>query len=500
MTEKGITVSSNVKPGMLLVHPLHDEMVEKGFFVKDSKEDKPATGLWWGGDGNYVDYTCQENRDIWKDYLKKNLLDFGTTSVWNDNCEYDGLTDKDARVSFEGKGATIGQTKSEMANIMCHIAQEAVQESHQGQRPFVVCRSGHSGIQRYAQVWAGDNYTSWETLKYNIATILGMSLSGVANQGCDIGGFYGPAPEEELFVRWVQNGVFQPRFSIHSTNTDNSVTEPWMYENTKHLISDAIKLRYSLSPYLYSLMRRAAVIGKPIMSPLLMAFQDDIKTYSEDINFMEGDSLLIANVVEKGADTKTIYFPEGATFYDFYTRKAYEGGKQYTIPVELSTIPMFIRSGGIVPVAMNNLNNLTNDKVTDLRIVCAPEAGDGRVSEFELYDDDGKTLDYKDGKYCLTKITMTSGRQVELSFSSEGDYESSVTKMNIDMIHLESSPFWVTVDGKEIPHFLHRKKFENCSEGWYYDPTIKSVQIKYPKMADNYKVVVSFENNDLLGM
>lgn len=500
MTKKGITVSSNVKPGMLLVHPLHDEMVEKGFFVKDSKEDKPATGLWWGGDGNYVDYTCQENRNIWKDYLKKNLLDFGTTSVWNDNCEYDGLTDKDARVSFEGKGATIGQTKSEMANIMCHIANEAINESHPDQRPFVVCRSGHSGIQRYAQVWAGDNYTSWETLRYNIATILGMSLSGVANQGCDIGGFYGPAPEEELFVRWVQNGIFQPRFSIHSTNTDNSVTEPWMYENTKHLICNAIKLRYSLSPYLYSLMRRAAVSGKPIISPLLYAFQNDTKTYSEDISFMEGDSLLVANVVEKGASTKTIYFPEGATFYDFYIREAYEGGKQYTIPVELSTIPMFIRSGGIVPIAQNDLNNLTNDKVTDLKIVCAPDTEEGRVSEFELYDDDGKTLDYKDGKYCLTKISMTSGRQVELSFDAEGDYDSSVTKMNIDMIHIESCPFWVTLCGDKLPHFLHRKKFESCSEGWYYDPSIKSVQIKYPKKADNYKVVVSFENNDLLGM
>ena len=81
------------------------------------------------------------------------------------------------------------------------------------------------------QVWAGDNLTHWDTLKYNIATILGMALCGVSNHGCDIGGFFGPAPEGELFVRWVQNGIFQPRFSIHSTNTDNTVTEPWMYSD-----------------------------------------------------------------------------------------------------------------------------------------------------------------------------------------------------------------------------------------------------------------------------
>lgn len=500
MTAKGITVSSNVKPGMLLEHPLFKEMEDADFFVRDSKEDKTAIGLWWGGDGAYVDYTSDKNRTTWKEYLKKNLLDYGTTSVWNDNCEYDGLTDKDARVSFEGKGATIGQTKSEMANIMCHIAREAVDEAHPGARPFVVCRSGHSGIQRYAQVWAGDNFTSWDTLKFNIATILGMSLSGVANQGCDIGGFYGPAPEEELFVRWVQNGIFQPRFSIHSTNTDNTVTEPWMYYGSKDLVRDAIKFRYALSPYLYSLMRRAAVKGLPIMEPLLSAFQDDEKTYSEDINFMEGDSLLVANVVDKGAKDKKIYFPKGYKFYDFYNRTEYEGGSEVTVSVELCSIPLFIKEGGIVPVAENKIDNLTNDKVTDLKLMCAPSSKAGQITSFELYDDDGSTMEYKDGKYLLTNITMTSGEKVTLDFKTEGSYESSVDNMHIDMIHRQSSPFWVTVDGREVPHFLHKDKYDNSDEGWYYDLTLKSVQIKYPNKKADYSVVVSFENNDLLGM
>ncbi|MCR5099738.1 MAG: DUF4968 domain-containing protein, partial [Butyrivibrio sp.] len=414
MTQKGVTVSPNVKPGMLLVHPLHEEMERKNLFVKDSKADKPAVGLWWGGDGNYVDYTSELNREIWKDYLKENVLKYGTTSVWNDNCEYDGLTDKDARVFFEGKGATIGQTKSEMANIMCHIAQEAVKEIHPGKRPFVVCRSGHSGIQRYAQVWAGDNYTSWETLKYNISTILGMGLSGVANQGCDIGGFYGPAPEEELFIRWVQNGIFQPRFSIHSTNTDNTVTEPWMYSGSKDIISKMINFRYKLSPYLYSLMRRAAVKGLPIMEPLLSAFQNDSRTYTEDINFMEGDSLLVANVVDKGAKTKTVYFPEGYTFYDFNSREEFTGGKEYVIPVDIHSVPLFIKSGGIIPMAVNSINNLTNDKVTGLKVILAPELEKDKVSTFELYDDDGQTMEYEKGNYLLTEIKMISGERVSI--------------------------------------------------------------------------------------
>lgn len=172
-----------------------------------------------------------------------------------------------------------------------------------------MCRSGHAGIQRYAQVWAGDNLTCWDTLKYNIATILGMGLSGVANHGCDVGGFYGVSPEPELFVRWVQNGIFMPRFSIHSTNTDNTVTEPWMYTDKKQYIRDAIKFRYRMIPYLYSLESRAHETGLPIMEPMFMAFQNDPKTYNEGVDFMWGDSLLVANVVEKGAKTRSIYLP-----------------------------------------------------------------------------------------------------------------------------------------------------------------------------------------------
>ncbi|MCR5143708.1 MAG: DUF4968 domain-containing protein [Lachnospiraceae bacterium] len=500
MDRRGITVSPNVKPAMLLCHPLNQEMAARGLFVKDSKEEVPAIGLWWGGDGNYVDFTSAANRETWKKYLTENVLDYGATSIWNDNCEYDGVTDKDARVCFEGKGATVGQVKSEMANIMCHVAVEAIKESYPNTRPFVVCRSGHAGIQRYAQTWAGDNYTSWESLRYNIATILGMSLSGVANQGCDIGGFYGSAPEEELLLRWVQNGIFQPRFSIHSTNTDNTVTEAWMYENTKKYVVEAIKLRYRLMPYLYSLMRRAAVTGLPIMEPLLSAYQDDVNVYDEDVNFMEGDSLLVANVVIKGATTREIYFPEGYRFYDYRTYEKYEGGKIYELPVDISSIPMFIKEGGIVTESANQIYNLSNEKITDLKIICAPLENSDEVNVFELYDDDGKTMNYEKGEYSLTEINMSSGEVVTLQFKTCGDYVAPVENIFIDMIHKKSCPYSVEVDGDEITHFTYKEKFDESLEGWYYDMTLGCVKIKYPKNKDNYDVKVDFRNKDLLGM
>lgn len=496
MEKRGVTVSPNVKPGILLIHPRLDEMKAKGMFIKASGSDEPGIGTWWGGKGVFADFTNPSTRTYWKEMLKENVLEYGTSSVWNDNCEYDSLVDKDCRCDFEGKGGTIGQLKSVMSNIMCHITDEAIHETFTNTRPYIVCRSGHCGIQRYAQTWAGDNLTCWDSLKYNIATILGMSLSGVANQGCDIGGFYGPSPEAELMVRWIQNGIFQPRFSIHSTNTDNTVTEPWMYGDCTDYIREAIGLRYQLSPYLYSLMERAHETGLPIMEPMCSAFQEDVKCYEEGVDFMLGDSLLVANVVEKGAVSRKVYLPEGETFYDFYTRSAYEGGRIVELPVDLGSIPLFVRSGAIIPMAEDRLDNLKTQQAEHLRILCAADR-DGR---FELYEDDGISMDYEKGGFLKTSITMTAGERTVLDFHQEGHYETAVKTLYLDMIHREKAPYWVKADGETIPHFLHRRKFEDADCGWYYSQRLKSVQIKYPNPKKDYQVIVSFEQFDLIGM
>ena len=496
MKEKGIVVSPNVKPGILKVHTELEKF--EGMFVKDSEKETPAVGSWWGGEGYFIDFTNKEARQRWKKLLTENVLDIGTSSVWNDNCEYDSLVDKDARCSFDGKGGTIGQLKPIMANLMCRLTVEAVNEKYENERPFIVCRAGYSGIQKYAQTWAGDNLTCWESLKYNIATILGMGLSGVANYGCDIGGFYGEAPSEELFVRWVQNGIFQPRFSIHSVNTDNTVTEPWMYSGVRDIISKTIQFRYQLTPYLYSLTLRAHETGLPITETLFSAFQDDENCYEEGIHFMFGDSLFVANVVEKGEKEKEIYLPKGSFFYDYYTREAYAGGQTIRMPVTIDSIPIFLKSGGIVPIAVNKLTNLSLCHVEELSILCADDS-DGN---FILYEDDGHSKEYLNGKYLKTHIKMIceEDMKTKISFSYEGDYRSNVKKMNIDLIHREKSPITVAINKTELTRYLNRTKYEQAETGWYYSMSKRSVQIKYPNLTEDYTVELSYDVFDMIGM
>lgn len=129
--------------------------------------------------------------------------------------------------------------------------------------------------------------------------------------------------------------------------------------------------------------------GLPIMEPLCSAFQNDEKCYDEGVDFMFGDALLVANVVEKGAKTRKVYLPDGEVFYDFYTRARYEGGQTIEFPVDLSSIPLFVRSGAIVPMALNQMNNLMTQEATGLKILCAPD----KDSSFVIYEDDGETMD-----------------------------------------------------------------------------------------------------------
>ncbi len=497
MNEKGAQNVPNVKPGILLCHPRFDEFNARNVFVKDAEQDTYAVGKWWGGDGAFWDYTSPDGRSAWKKFLTEAIIDVGTDSIWDDNCEYDSLLDKDARCDFDGKGGTIGQLKPLMSTLMCKVGAEAVVEHNPKARPYIVCRSGSAGIQKYAQTWCGDNFTSWKTLRYNIPIITGMGLSGQPNEGADIGGFYGPAPEEELFVRWVQNGIFQARFSIHSASNDNTVTEPWMYRGSAGLIRDAILLRYRFTPYLYSAEYEASRTGAPIMRPLVYEFQDDPAVYDESFEFTFGRDILVANVLEPGAKTWKVYLPAGSKWYDWGNNYAcYEGGQTIEIPVEISTIPLFLREGAIVPKAANQLMSMANDHMTSLHLTLVP----GADSTYTLYDDDGVTNDFKDGVCRKTRITMTGSSVVKVAFAAEGSYTDFVEDVTVEMVRKDRSPFWVALDGRKLEHYLNHRKFDAAAEGWYYSQTKRAVLVKYANPRKDATLTVSFEDFDLIGM
>ncbi len=496
MQQEGVPTTPNIKPGVLLTNPNYSSMAANGIFIgKHDDKGSPYVDYWWGGLGSFVDFTNPKARGSWTEYLNETLFKYGVTSLWNDNCEYDSLADKDAYCNFDGKGVAFAGMKAILPNLMAFTGRQAMLACNPSIRPYSVNRGGYAGIQRYSQTWAGDNFTSWKTLKFNIATILGMGLSGVANNGCDIGGFWGPHPEPELFVRWVQNGVFQPRFSIHSCNTDNTVTEPWMYQDYTSYIRDAIKLRYQLMPYWYALLREANLLGTPMMRPLFYEFQEDSNCYNQGVDFMVGKSLLVANIVEKGATLREIYLPKGTTWFDFYSYQEYTGGSTISLNVDLSSIPLFIRSDGIIALTQDEAR-LNDGFFNHLKLIFGGEA-----ATVDLYQDDGISQGYLASEYCASKVSLkTQGEQKIIHIVNSGKLEPLTDKFEIELINKAKGPYWVSVAGRRLKQYLHRDKFSQSHEGWYYSNQKGAVEIKLDFPINECEVIISFAHFDLIGM
>ncbi|WP_316860145.1 glycoside hydrolase family 31 protein [uncultured Cohaesibacter sp.] len=494
MKERGVMVSPNIKPGILCTHPYYKDFDAADAFIKTADGTGTYIDRWWGGPGSFMDFTNPKGRDFWKKMIVENLSCHGTSSIWNDNCEYD-LGDHMTLCDGDGDARPVGEVKAILPNLMSRMSHVAIAETSPDERPYVIVRSGGPGIQRYAQTWAGDNPSTWKTFKYNITMILGMGLSGVANHGADVGGFQGPSPEAELLVRWVQNGIFMPRFSIHSCNTNNTVTEPWMYEQYTGTIREAIKLRYSLSPYLYSLIREAHETGAPVMRPLVYEFQDDPALDNESFQFMFGPEVMVANVVEKGIKRHRVYLPAGCDWYEWGTHVRHAGGQVIEMDVDMNSIPMFLRENAIVPTTYG-LFSLAKEQMEHLHLLVAPCAD----NSFTLYEDDGVSNRFKNGDYLKTTINLKAGDTVTLSFNKVGTYVSPIRDIVIDVINEKKGAFWVAIDGERIQQYLDRKKWAEAETGWIYDATISSVRIRCPNPSGDFKVDISFEDFDLIGM
>lgn len=498
MSGMGINVIPNMKPGILKNHPYMDLFKKNDVFVKTPDASDDYIGRWWGGYGRFIDFTGEKGRNTWKELLKQTLLGKGSKTVWNDNCEYDGVEDRNAVCDCDGRKGTMAELKIIHSNLMAYVGREALEEMYPNERPYIINRAGYAGIQRYAQVWGGDNLTDWRTVKFNIATIVGMGLSGVANMGCDIGGFAGPAPEGELLLRWIQSGIFQPRFCMNSANNDNTVTQPWMYEENIEDVRAAYAQRYRMLPYLYSLMRQAYETGMPAMRPLFLEFPEDVNCYhDENLTFMFGPSVLVANVVEKGALSRKIYLPKGATWYDMNDRlREYEGGQTIEIPVTLSSIPMFLR-GSAVYMTTEDVHQASTDIMRQLDLLVSAET----ENEFMFYDDDGHSKDFENGIYSRTVIKVKAGNRIVISFNKEGSYEDTIEKLTLRVISKTKGAFWVTVDGEQITRYLVKENLDEAESGWYYNLTDRTVMIKCPKpKKDNFDIVISCEKFDLIGM
>ena len=342
--DAGVRLVPNIKPAMLLDHPLIDEVRECGLLVADA-DGVETQAQFWDAPGVYLDFTNPAAAAWWKTQVTTALLDTGIEATWNDNNEYE-VWDARARIHGFGTPRAAAEALPLQALLMMRASRAAQIAHAPGRRPYVVTRSGMTGLQRYAQTWSGDNRTDWKTLRYNLKMGLGLALSGISNNGHDVGGFAGPPPDAELLVRWVQAGVLMPRFSIHSWNDDRSVNEPWMHAEALPAIQRLMALRQTLLPFFGDLLLRYSHDFEPIVRPVWLDHPGDAAAWIDGDDHMLGRDVLAAIVVEHGAATRTVRLPGRDDWYDVWSGTRHAGGTVIEVAAPLAgNPPLFARAG-----------------------------------------------------------------------------------------------------------------------------------------------------------
>lgn len=337
------------------------------------------------------------------------------------------------------------------------------------ERPYALHRNGYAGMQRYAAfLWSGDVYSTWETLKTHVPIALNTALSGIPYWGTDIGGFV-PTLEftAELYVRWFQFGAFCPLFRSHGRawklrlpwgwntgdpgpveiNNYNGAAIPDASQlhdaRVEPICRKYLELRYRMLPYLYSAVHECATKGMPIMRALWLHFPDDPKAVECGDQYLWGRSVLVAPVVEKGATTRRVYLPR-STWYDFWSGERLAGGREITRPVDLETMPLFVREGSILP--LGPVKQFSAEKVDEpLSISIYP----GADASFLLYEDDGTSFDYRRGEWMGTQMAWDDTRKILGLRLAPGSRMSS-PKARAIKLQLAEVTRNITFDGKPV--------------------------------------------------
>lgn len=439
LAEAGIRIVANIKPGMLADHPRFAEVEAFQGFVRDADDpSKPHMTQFWGGPAAYLDFSNERTSAWWSARVTEALLEKGIVATWNDNNEFE-VWDPEAPVSIGGLGGTIAAMRPVETQLMLRASALAQRRFAPSKRPMLVSRSGGPGLQRYVQTWSGDNRTAWETLRYNLRMGHGLSLTGIFNFGHDVGGFAGPKPDAELFVRWVEQGIFWPRFSIHSWNDDQSANEPWMYPEVLPEIRAALALRERLVPYLYTLLYRAHAEHEAVLSPLFLQWPDDAACYAEEDAFLLGPGMLVAPVLDQGFTARSVYLPAagGGGWFDFWTGARFSGGARVTVEAPLGRCPAFVAAGTILPLGPER-SEAEGDLT--LRVYAGRDGAAGT-----LFDDDGEsTLD-------PTRVALIDARvdgEGRLTIGRAGGWTPRWPTIRFEAP--DGWPLAVTFNGREI--------------------------------------------------
>ena len=444
------------------------------------------------------DAFSKDARDIYWQNLKT-LLDKGTDAWWMDSTDPDFFNPTEANYDHPAAGGK--STWRALRNVFpletvkgVYQNQRAVRTASPEKRVFIMTRSAFAGQQHYGSgLWSGDVASSWDMLRKQVPAGLSYSLTGCPNFNTDIGGFFcgsyntkgsGSAPQnpqfQELYVRWMQYGLFCPVFRSHGADAPREI---WQFgkkgEPIYDIIEQTIRLRYRLIPYLYSIAWQVTSNNESYLRPLFSDFASDRHVWEMPDEFMLGRSILAAPILDPqyteeqivnedamtGWDKKEVkndkaevkniqwnepktatkYLPKGTLWYDFWTSQSYRGGQTVTLTTHLSQVPMFVRAGSILPLGPEM--QYTGEKAWDQLEIRVYPGADG---DFTLYEDEGDGYNYERGIYTTLSFHWDDHQRTLTIGQRKGQYPGMITNRKFTVVLPDGTSQTVNYSGTEV--------------------------------------------------
>ncbi|MCR4582938.1 MAG: glycoside hydrolase family 31 protein [Prevotella sp.] len=462
-------------------------------------ETWPQSGLtFWPPRMDYpsgvrvYDAFSHEARDIYWQNLK-NLFDKGTDAWWMDSTDPDFFNARES--DYDHKAGDNGGTWRSLRNAFpletVRGVYQAQRKESQQKRVFIMTRSAFAGQQHYGSgLWSGDVASSWDMLRKQVPAGLSYSLTGCPNFNTDIGGFFcgsyntrghGSAPQnpqyQELYVRWMQYGLFCPVFRSHGADAPREI---WQFGKKGEPVYDAIerqiRLRYRLIPYLYSIAWQVTAANESYLRPLFSDFAQDRRVWDITDEFMFGRSILAAPILapqyteekiiredamtgwdnkevksermksEKldwtATKTSTKYLPKGAEWYDFWTGERMKGGQYVTLKTQLDRVPMFVRAGSILPLGPE-MQYVGEKPCDNLEVRIYP----GADGTFTLYEDEGDGYNYERGVYATIPFSWNDRTRTLTIGNRQGQFPGMLTTRKFTIMLPDGTSRVIDYDG-----------------------------------------------------
>lgn len=445
--------------------------VEKGLFVKN-RNGSNFVGHCWPEASCYLDFINPQTREY---YALLHLLENfrGTTKdvfFWNDMNEpsvFDG-PEKTLPKDVIHQSYHVDWEHRDIHNMYGFLQVMSTYEgllkrSNRTSRPFILTRSHFAGVQRYAAVWTGDNSASWEYLKISVPMCLSSALSGISFCGADVGGFF-ENPDSQLMSRWYQAAVYLPFFRQHSFR-ETPRREPWLFDNTTmHIIRAAIQERQSLLPFWYTLFYQYSEFGAPVIHPVVTEFPKETATFDIDYEFLLGESILVRPITEPDVSKVNVYFPgKDDVWYNKETYASVTAKGVQSVDVTLNEIPVFFRSGYIIPMRKSIRSSAIKTLNDPLTLVVALNK-QGNASG-HLFVDDGESFAYQENNYIYLLFEFHN-KKITSRFVNDARFETNVWIEKIIIFEISNIFKRATVTFKSNEKKELEIKYNACEYGY----------------------------------